>query len=632
LGVRARVARENLARAFPERTEGERAAIAREAYAQAGMMAIEHLRFPLLRPETLDRIASSIEGLDHIAAARGRGHGAVLLTGHFGAFELFGGVAVRAGNPISLLVRGQTNPLVDRMMSAHRRALGVNVLGHGRGVRDALKTLNAGECVAVIADQDAGRDGLFVDFFGTPASTPPGPAEFCVRTGAPLVMGYLRRLSDGRHEGRIFPPIDPPQTGDHEADVRALTEAHTHVLEGWIRDWPEQWLWTHRRWKSSPAPAPRGALQSAASVLAVTAGLLGMTLGAPATAPAPAAAPAAAETPRTLPAFLDSARAGESVFDGAGSSVFPLGPSRVRRIFEGVRIRRTEAGWTIDAEEVFQAGIAPGTAAMGLPDYRASLAREDSGAGRPRGTVKNLVVSVDGLPMGVNELPGSAAPGEDLGGIERLYRFEVPFGAVEIRTVRLEYAVGDSRTDRGEPLLFFYLNPGSLWEGESAKVTVSVDLGTVPPDDLIIAWLRPRGSRVYGSQVIWRRGAGDEVQDIALAYRPFADPLAPYSDRKKGPLALSLEAREEWYERLTPNEMRFWAAWLVARRGGPVPTDGVAKTLAAEPWYEPERKFREQSLSKDERTLLARLRDSLAEWDRARVSPMTGDPMKTSQP
>jgi hypothetical protein len=237
-----------------------------------------------------------------------------------------------------------------------------------------------------------------------------------------------------------------------------------------------------------------------------------------------------------------------------------------------------------------------------------------------RGTVRALSVTVDGLPMGVSLLPGSAAPGEDLGGIEHLYRWEVPFAAEEIRTVRLSYAIGDSRTDRGEPLLFFYLNPGSLWEGEAAKVTASVDLGMVDPEDLIPAWLRPLGYRIYGSRVIWRRGAGDAVADLALAYRPWAaDLLAAFADRKQGPLALSAEATEEWFERLSVKETRYWAAFLRARRGAPVDTAGPARALARERWYKLQSGYREDRLAKNERVLLGRLEDRLLAWRRAQI-------------
>ncbi len=608
-GIRVAVARANLARAFPGRPLAEREAILRGAYAQAGMSAVEILRFPRMTPAALDRILPSVEGFEHITAARALGRGVVLLTGHFGAGELLGALVARQGYPLTFFVREQSNPLVDGDLQARRSALGVAVLAHGVGVRGVLRALQGNQCIALIADQDAGRRGVFVDFFGAPASTPPGPAEFALRSGAPLVMGRLVRETDGRYLGKFYPPLVLAPGGDHAADVRELTALHTRMLEDWIRERPEQWLWTHRRWKTAapdaapPLPSPRAPHAAAFAALLAAAAIT------PAPAPAPVPTPA-----------LRVGRAAESAFDGAGSSVFPLSEARVRRVFEDVRIRRSDGGWVIDAEEIFQSGVAPARAAMGLPDYRASVEPDSSGSAR-RGTVRGLRVTVDGLPMGVTELPGSAAPGEDLGGIERLYRWEVPFSAEEIRTVRLSYEVGDSRTDRGEPLLFFYLNPGSLWDGEAAKVTASVDLGAVDPEDLIPAWLRPAGYRVYGSQVIWRRGAGDAVADLALAYRPGGtDPLAAFGDRQKGPLALGPEAREEWFERLSLRETRFWSAYLRARRGAAVDSTGPGAALARERWYHPGPGYRDERLPRDERMLLGRLDDRLAAWRRAQIS------------
>ena len=602
LDLRVQVARGNLARAFPEKDVAERERILHAAYGQAGMAALEILRYPKIKPADLDRIVAGVEHMDAVAAARARGKGVVLLTGHFGAFELFGAAVARLGHPVHFFVRAQSNPLVDHELQGRRAGLGVEVLPHGIGVREVFRALRANECVALVADQDAGRRGIFVDFFGIPASTPPGPAEFCVRTGASLLLGYLCRERDGTYAGRFLPPIDPPSTGDDARDVRHLTELHVAALEQWIRERPEQWLWTHRRWKTRPAPAATPLRAPAQAALAAALWLAAVVPGTT-SAPTPAPAP--------LP---------ESAFDGAGSSVFPLSEARVRRVFEDVRIRRIESGWAIESEEIFQAGVAPARAAMGLPDYRASLGPDSTGQ-EHKGTVRGLTVTVDGLPMGVTELPGSAAPGQDLGGIERVYRWEVPFSAEEIRTVRLAYTIGESRTDRGEPLLFFYLNPGSLWDGEAAKVTASVDLGTVDREDLIPAWLRPAGYRVYGSQVIWRRSAGDQVADLALAFRPApADPLAAFSDRKQGPLALSPEATEEWFERLSVRETRYWAAFLRARRGAPVDSVGPAAALARERWYRPASGFKDERLAKNERMLLARLEDRLAAWRRAQVA------------
>jgi hypothetical protein len=472
----------------------------------------------------------------------------------------------------------------------------VGVIEHGAaGMREAMRALRANECLAILADQDAGTSGLFVDFFGVPASTPRGPAEFVVRTGAPLVTGVLRRLPGGEYAGDSLPPLMPPASGDHEADVRTVTEFHARALENWVRRWPEQWMWTHRRWKTRPPGVSRAAAALALVVaLAVGTSPMARAATAAAAAAATAARPDSASAPPA--ARVDTLRAGDSAFDGAGSSVFPLGPTRVRRLFEGVRVKRIDRGWSVDAEEVFQAGVASVTAAMGLPDYRASLPG-DSAATPPRGTVRNLRVTVDGLPMAVNEAPGWSAPGADLGGLERVYRFDVPFAPEELRTVRLEYEIGETTTDRGEPLLFFYLNPGALWEGDAAKVTVSVDLGAVDPEDLIPGWIRPNGYRIYGRQVLWHRRAGDEVVDIALAFRPpSADPYAVVRDTVRGPFTLGDEAREEWVGRLTPRESRFWVAWLERRNKG---------SLARAP--------------EKERRLEARLKERIAAFERARI-------------
>jgi KDO2-lipid IV(A) lauroyltransferase len=572
LGVRRGVARANIARAFPDRPRAWRESLLREAYAQIGATALENLRMARTGSAELDRIAAHIDGIENVPVALAAGKGAILVTGHFGAFELMGAALARRVQPVSFLVRDQSNARVDSDLKARRRALGVSVLGHGNGVRDVFRALHDNTCVAIIADQDAGRRGVFVDFFGTPTSTPPGPAEFCVRADAPLVLGYLVRGKDGAYAGRILRPIPPPRSGDHDADVRTLTQAHARALEGWIREHPEQWLWTHRRWKTAP-PAGGEAPRARAALVALVLACLAVGAAGP--------AHAAGATP-------------QGAFDGAGSSLIPLSAARVKRVFEGVRVRRETTGWSVDAVEVFQAGVAPARAAMGLPDYRASV-DSDSVAAPERGTVRDLEVTVDGLPMGVEALPGSAAASTNLGGISRVFRWEVPFAGEEIRTVRVRYRIGESLTDRGEPLLFFYLNPGALWPEDNARVTVSVDLGAVDPDDVIPGWVRPSGYRVYGHQIVWT-GRGGEVTDIALSFRAEKDPRAASADSTRGPLALAPDALEEWFERLTIQDARAAESFLTARRNTPV-----------ERW------------PRAERLLWERLDGRLADWQRAHV-------------
>ncbi len=606
LGIRRRVAAANLARAFPEKSAGERATILREAYGHAGMTVVELLRAGRMGEGERAALVGAMRGVELVTEALRHGTGVVIVSAHFGASELMAVQAVDAGIPIHFFVRAQSNALVDGLLTARRRALGAGIVGHGeRGVREALTQLRRGICLAVMADQDAGRDGVFVPFFGQATSTPPGPAEFALRTGAPLFFAVLHRTPGGGYAGVVEAIPAPTRSGDHAADVRELTRRHAAALERVIREYPAQWMWTHRRWKTLPSAVLRLGVVALGSLVALAPG-------------------GALAVPADSAAAL-AVRPAESTFDGAGSTVFPLERARVRRLFEDVRIRRGDAGWSIVADEWFEAGVAPATAVFALPDYRASLA----GAGDTsivRGTLRDLEVTVDGLPMAIEALPGNAAPGADLGGIERILRFRVPFAAGEKRGIRLVYRVGESHTDAREALLFYYRNPGSLWEGESPKSTVRVDLGAWSADDLVIGWLRPKGYRLYADCVLWHRPAGEELADIALGARPLGDPLGAFTDRKLGPLSLSLEAREEWFERLTANELRYFMAWLLARRGGTPPGTGPGSVLAGEAWWKPVRDFREEKLSTDERRLMARLRERLDRWERSRIPFFAGPP------
>jgi len=114
-----------------------------------------------------------------------------------------------------------------------------------------FRALRENRWVAVVADQDARRNGVFVPFFGRGCSTPTGPAELALRTGAPIIMGFETRRPDGRHELDLLPPLAMPEGRDGAA-VTALTAAHTAVLEAWVRRRPSSWFWLHRRWKTRP--------------------------------------------------------------------------------------------------------------------------------------------------------------------------------------------------------------------------------------------------------------------------------------------------------------------------------------------------------------------------------------------
>jgi KDO2-lipid IV(A) lauroyltransferase len=252
LGVRRRVAEDNLARAFPGRDAAWRARVLRDHYRELGRVVLEYPRLAELAAGG-DEVLAGIRGLEHLAEARGRGRGCVLVTAHFGNFEL-AGAAVARHHPLDFVYRPLSNPAVEAWIGRIRARAGVGLIPVGAGLRRTFESLRANRCVALLGDQDARRHGVFVRFLGRPASTPVGPAVLALRTGAPLLFAVTFRGGDGRHVITIEPPLalDDPRAPDA---VTRLTALHASRLEAWVRQRPEMWFWLHRRWKTPPPDA-----------------------------------------------------------------------------------------------------------------------------------------------------------------------------------------------------------------------------------------------------------------------------------------------------------------------------------------------------------------------------------------
>jgi len=249
LGIRRRVALANLALAFPELPPGERAAILERHYREVGRIAAEYGRLPRLARAADDEVVVCVDGVDVVRARAGRG--LVLVSGHLGNFEL-GAAWLTRLNPVDFLVRPLRNPAVDARVTRLRRAAGVGVISTRGGVKQLFRALQQGRWVTIAGDQDAGRHGLFVPFFGRLASTAEGAARLALQAGVELVVGTIRRQPDGRHLLAFTGPgtVAGGPTGEN---VRALTAWHTAVLEQAVRGAPEHYFWLHRRWKTRPA-------------------------------------------------------------------------------------------------------------------------------------------------------------------------------------------------------------------------------------------------------------------------------------------------------------------------------------------------------------------------------------------
>lgn len=254
IGFRRRVTLENIkARLYPGDAvtdESGPARIGSGCYAAFAMSMTEFARLPMVTSGYVKRNIE-VEGTEHLDRALRDGRGAVLVTGHYGSWELMGSVLVNMGYPITFAIGVQRNPLVQHLMNDIRRAAGIDLV-KATSVLSLARTVKSNRFVAMLSDQDAGRDGVFVDFMGAPASTPQGPARLALITGAPVITGFITRLDTTRHLIKIEPSIEYDASLPRDEAVRRITQGYTAIIESYVRKRPDQWLWGHRRWKTKP--------------------------------------------------------------------------------------------------------------------------------------------------------------------------------------------------------------------------------------------------------------------------------------------------------------------------------------------------------------------------------------------
>ena len=260
-GPRTDVALQNLRIAFPNWSERRRRRVLEAAFANVGRGFVEFAQLGTLGAEALRDLAE-LDGWEHFLRAREVSpHGGVVcLTAHYGSWELLVAMMAAHDVEISLIHRSRDNPLVDRVMGRLREEMGVELLPLGSAARGALRALRKGRVVAVTYDQNAPRtEGVFVPFFGRLACTRDAPARLAMRTGAPVLPVFAERLADGdRHRVRILPHLElVPEEGDREAAVRENVARMAGAIEAAIRRAPDQWTWTHRRWRTQPPGEPR---------------------------------------------------------------------------------------------------------------------------------------------------------------------------------------------------------------------------------------------------------------------------------------------------------------------------------------------------------------------------------------
>jgi len=255
-----KVGMENLEHAFGDRyTERERDAIVRGVYEHFWMMLMEILHIPRKLHPTTWRDRITLVGQQSVLDRLLGGGPLILLSGHFGNWEMAGYLFGVFGFPPNSVARTLDNPYLDRFLRKFRERTGQKMIPKTGGYDEMLEVLRGGGILSFLADQDAGQRGMYVDFFGRPASTHKAIALLAIEHRAPVCVGYARRIGPGfRYEVGCDAVIEPEEFSGTADDARLLTQRYTSALENIIRRAPEQYLWLHRRWKHQPKPkSPR---------------------------------------------------------------------------------------------------------------------------------------------------------------------------------------------------------------------------------------------------------------------------------------------------------------------------------------------------------------------------------------
>ena len=252
-----RIGLRNLEIAFPEKSMAERRRILRGTFTSLGRQLAEFCRFPRYSRENASRVIL-YDGFENYEAAHRRGKGLIFLTAHFGGWELSSFFHSLSGHPLHIVVRPLDNPYLNALVDRYRTLHGATSFGKQDFARGLIAAMRAGESVGILMDQNVMPEGgVFVDFFGKPACTAAGPARVALRTDAAVIPTFtIWDAQIGRYRLRFDPPLPLVRSSDDDADTAVNTAAFTNAIENYVRRYPEQWLWVHRRWKTRPPGEP----------------------------------------------------------------------------------------------------------------------------------------------------------------------------------------------------------------------------------------------------------------------------------------------------------------------------------------------------------------------------------------
>lgn len=225
----------------------EAESVIRSSFGKIAQTFLEVLYMPVLTPATIQNYVM-IENKQYLDDALAQGQGVAVLAAHMGNWEWLGAALALYGFPVASIIREQPNEQHTKVLNEYRRRAGIEVYSRGTSeVVGVIKALKRGKVVGFFSDQDAGRQGIFIDFFGKPASTHTGVAVFAQKLQVPVVPVFIVRKPEGGHRIMVYPPLK--YEGGHESgDIAAFMTRLTQIIEDIIRQYPDEWIWFQKRW------------------------------------------------------------------------------------------------------------------------------------------------------------------------------------------------------------------------------------------------------------------------------------------------------------------------------------------------------------------------------------------------
>jgi KDO2-lipid IV(A) lauroyltransferase len=225
--------------------------IARLAFSNFGAFAADAVLAPRIMGNGIDELIT-VEGLEHLDSLLRNNEGAILLTAHFGNWELLAAWVAKRGYKIKVIAARQSNQWINRLIADTRKGAGYESIERGNGTREILRALANGYSIGVLIDEDTKVDGVFVRFFNQWAHTPVGPVRLALKYGLKIIPIFIHLRSDDTYHVEVKEPLPLVVTGDKRRDLIVNTQMCSDACEAVIREHPEQWLWMMRRWKRQP--------------------------------------------------------------------------------------------------------------------------------------------------------------------------------------------------------------------------------------------------------------------------------------------------------------------------------------------------------------------------------------------